>query len=46
MLGQAYAQLRYKGYALLTGYRQLVDEGYLNAQDSRMVPKTWDTSPR
>lgn len=42
VLGQAYAQLRYKEYALLTGYRQLVNEGYLNPHDSRMVPKTFE----
>jgi hypothetical protein len=42
VLGQAYAQLRYKEYVLLTGYRQLVDEGYVNPQDSRMVPKTFE----
>ena len=42
VLGQAYGQLRYKEYALLTGYRQLVDEGYLNPQDSRMVPNTFE----
>src|SRR5262245_45248208 len=42
VVGQAYAQLRYKEYALLTGYRQLVDEGYLNPQDSRMVPNTFE----
>ena len=38
--GQAYGQLRYKDYALLTGYRQLVDEGYVNLNDTRMVPNT------
>jgi hypothetical protein len=42
VLGQAYAQLRYEEYALLTGYRQLVNEGYLNPHDSRMVPKTFE----
>jgi len=42
VLGQAYAQLRYKEYALLTGYRQIVNEGYLNPQDSRMVPNTFE----
>jgi hypothetical protein len=42
VLGQAYAQLRYNEYALLTGYRQLIDEGYLNPQDSRMVPNTFE----
>lgn len=42
VLGQAYAQMRYEEYALVTGYRQLVDEGYLNPHDSRMVPKTFE----
>jgi hypothetical protein len=27
VLGQAYGQLRYREYALLTGYRQMVDDG-------------------
>ena len=27
VLGQAYGQLRYRDYALLTGYRQMVDDG-------------------
>ena len=42
VLGQAYAQLRYRKCALVTGYRQLVDEGYVNPQDSRMVPNTFE----
>ena len=42
VLGQAYAQLRYKEDAVVTGYRQLVNEGYLNPQDSRMVPITFE----
>ncbi len=42
VLGQAYGQLRYEEYALVTGYRQLVNEGYLNPQDSRMVPITYE----
>ena len=37
-LGQAYGQLRYKDYVILTGYRQLIDEGYVNPQDNRMIP--------
>jgi hypothetical protein len=37
-LGQAYGQLRYKDYVVLTGYRQLIDEGYVNPQDNRMIP--------
>jgi len=42
VLGQAYGQLRYKEYALLTGYRQIINEGYLNPDDSRMVPNTFE----
>lgn len=42
VLGQAYAQLRYKELALLTGYRQLVDEGYLNPNDNRMIPNSFE----
>lgn len=42
VLGQAYAQLRYRDYALLTGYRQLVNDGYVNPQDSRMIPNTFE----
>jgi hypothetical protein len=41
-LGQAYAQLRYQDYALLTGYRQSVNQGYVNPYDSRMVPNTFE----
>lgn len=40
--GQLHAQLRYKEYALLTGYRQLVNEGYVNPNDSRMIPNTFE----
>ena len=42
MLGQAYGQLRYRDYALLTGYRQIVDDGYVNRQDNRMIPNTFE----
>jgi hypothetical protein len=41
-LGQLYGQVRYKEYALITGYRQLVDEGYVNPNDNRMVPNTFE----
>ena len=41
-LGQAYAQLRYQDYVLLTGYRQSVNQGYVNPNDSRMVPNTFE----
>ena len=37
MLGQAYGQVRYKDYALLTGGRQLVDEGIPNAFEAITV---------
>jgi hypothetical protein len=48
VLGQAYGRFRYaseKGkepYAILTGYRQLVDDGYVNPSDSRMIPNTFE----
>jgi hypothetical protein len=40
--GQAWAQLRYQNYALLTGYRQLVNQGWVNPQDNRMIPNTFE----
>ncbi len=40
--GVAYGALRYKEYALLTGYRQLVVQTYVNPHDSRMVPNTFE----
>jgi hypothetical protein len=40
--GQVFGQLRYKDYALLTGGRQLVDQGYVNPQDNRMIPNTFE----
>jgi hypothetical protein len=42
VLGQAFAQLRYENYALLTGYRQLVNQGFVNPQDNRMIPNTFE----
>jgi hypothetical protein len=42
VLGEAWAALRYKAYAVLKGYRQLIDEGYVNPQDNRMVPNTFE----
>jgi hypothetical protein len=38
--GIAYAALRYKEYATLTGFRQYVDTPYINRHDNRMVPRT------
>ena len=40
--GEAWGALRYKDYALLTGYRQLVDQAYINPQDNRMTPNTFE----
>lgn len=40
--GEAWAALRYKDYAVLRGYRQLVDMGYVNPQDNRMTPNTFE----
>jgi hypothetical protein len=42
VVGQAYGQLRYDTYALLTGYRQLVNQGYTNPHDDRMIPQTFE----
>src|SRR5215467_10189442 len=42
MPGQAFGQLRYKDYALLTGGRQLVNQGFVNPQDNRMIPNTFE----
>ena len=40
--GEAYLALRYKDYAILTSFRQLVDLGYVNPQDNRMTPNTFE----
>ena len=42
VLGQLYGQVRYQDYVLLTGYRQSIDEGYVNPQDNRMLPNTFE----
>ena len=39
--GEAWGALRYKDYALLTGYRQMVDQTYVNPADNRMTPNTF-----
>jgi outer membrane porin, OprD family len=41
VFGEAWGALRYKEYALLKGYRQRIDDGYINSQDNRMVPNTF-----
>jgi outer membrane porin, OprD family len=40
--GEAWGALRYKGYAMFTGYRQRVDQTYINPQDNRMTPNTFE----
>lgn len=40
--GIAYGALRYGDYALLTGYRQYVDQTYVNGHDNRMIPVTFE----
>jgi hypothetical protein len=40
--GEAWGALRYQDYALLKGYRQPVDQTYINPQDNRMTPNTFE----
>jgi hypothetical protein len=40
--GEAWGALRYKEYVLVTGYRQQVTQGYINPQDNRMTPNTFE----
>jgi outer membrane OprD family porin len=42
VFGEAWGALRYKDYALLKGFRQRIDDGYVNSQDNRMVPNTFE----
>jgi hypothetical protein len=42
VLGEAYAALRYEGKALLKAYRQTVSQGYINLEDNRMAPNTFE----
>jgi hypothetical protein len=42
VLGQAYARLRYCDRAILTAYRQSVNDGYVGPQDNRMIPNTFE----
>ncbi|MFI4929268.1 MAG: OprD family outer membrane porin [Burkholderiales bacterium] len=41
VLGEAFAAARVFGQTL-TGYRQLIDRPYINPQDNRMVPNTFE----
>jgi hypothetical protein len=40
--GEAWGALRYEEYALLKGYRQKVEQAYINPQDNRMTPNTFE----
>jgi outer membrane porin, OprD family len=40
--GEAYAALRYQDYVLVKGYRQLVNQPYINPIDNRMTPNTFE----
>ena len=42
VLGEAYARVRLKGTMEFTGFRQSLNLPYVNAQDSRMVPNTFE----
>jgi hypothetical protein len=42
VLGEAYARIRLKGTMEFSGYRQKLNLPYVNAQDSRMVPNTFE----
>ncbi|MGH7390197.1 MAG: OprD family outer membrane porin [Candidatus Rokuibacteriota bacterium] len=42
VFGEAWAALRYQDYALLRGGRQRIDDGYVNSQDNRMIPNTFE----
>lgn len=41
-VGEAWAALRYEEYVLLRGGRVRIDDGYVNSQDNRMVPNTFE----
>ena len=42
VLGIAYARFRWCDYAVLTLYRQSVNDGYIGPQDNRMIPNTFE----
>jgi hypothetical protein len=42
VLGEAFAALRYKDYAVAKGYRKEVTQGYINREDNRMTPNTFE----
>lgn len=42
VLGEAFAALRYRAYAVVRAYRQALDEPYVNRQDNAMAPNTFE----
>ena len=42
VIGEAFAAVRYQDYVLVKGYRQLVDQPYINPIDNRMTPNTFE----
>ena len=42
VFGEAYAAVRYHDYVLAKGYRQMVNQAYINAIDNRMTPNTFE----
>jgi hypothetical protein len=42
VVGEAFAALRYQEYVLAKGYRQEVTQGYINREDNRMTPNTFE----
>jgi hypothetical protein len=41
-LGEAYAAVKYQDYILVKGFRQLIDQSYINPEDNRMTPNTFE----
>src|SRR4029450_1511815 len=39
--GEAWGALKFQDYVMVKGYRQLVDQGYINPADNRMTPNTF-----
>ena len=42
VFAEAWGALRYQDYVLLKGGRQRIDDGYVNPQDNRMLPNTFE----
>jgi hypothetical protein len=44
VFGEAWAALRYQEYVRLRGGRLRIDDGYVNPQDNRMIPNTFEAA--